>query len=193
VDSAGTGEREQDALVLTSRLDWLIGYLGARDDEFTAAALAAAREIRALAGASGPREDGELERLRREVDVFRSEQAEALRATRALAQETKRLAHEHTWHTSFNVRTCSGCGATEPVDREPADWLATWATDGSHTIPNRADRQEFAARRARLRAIVDEQADDPALWPVYPAGRQSVVEAYLQQELRRLHAAVEET
>lgn len=49
----------------------------------------------------------------------------------------------------------------------------------------------IAALRA-LRALVDEQAEDEGLWglPLIP-GTQSIVEAYLQQELRRLHAAVE--
>lgn len=39
----------------------------------------------------------------------------------------------------------------------------------------------------RLRALVSEQADDPGLWFV----AETAAEAYLQQELRRLHAAVE--
>lgn len=40
-------------------------------------------------------------------------------------------------------------------------------------------------------ALVNEQAEDEALWAVYLDGSQSISEAYLQQELRRLHAAVE--
>ncbi len=43
-----------------------------------------------------------------------------------------------------------------------------------------------AAIRA-LRALVDEQAEDGALWCV----ADSIVEAYIQQELRRLHDAAE--
>ncbi len=43
-----------------------------------------------------------------------------------------------------------------------------------------------------LRQLVDEQAEDEALWAVYPTGEQPISEAYLQQELRRLHAAVED-
>lgn len=42
-----------------------------------------------------------------------------------------------------------------------------------------------------LRRVVNEQAEDEALWAVYPFGQQPIAEAYLQQELRRLHAAVE--
>ena len=43
----------------------------------------------------------------------------------------------------------------------------------------------------RIRALVDEQAEDEALWAVYPFGQQPIAEAYLQQELRRLHALIE--
>lgn len=42
-------------------------------------------------------------------------------------------------------------------------------------------------RLARLRALVDEQAEDDGLWFI----ARTAPEAYLQQELRRLHAAVE--
>jgi hypothetical protein len=45
--------------------------------------------------------------------------------------------------------------------------------------------------RAQLRAIVDEQAEDEGLWGVNLDGSQNIVEAYLQQELRRLHTAIE--
>lgn len=38
-----------------------------------------------------------------------------------------------------------------------------------------------------LQAIVDEQATDEGLWFI----AQSASEAYLQQELRRLHVAIE--
>lgn len=38
-----------------------------------------------------------------------------------------------------------------------------------------------------MRALVDEQAEDEGLWFI----AQTAPEAYLQQELRRLHAAVE--
>ena len=40
-----------------------------------------------------------------------------------------------------------------------------------------------------VRSLVDEQAEDEGLW--LPEGTQSIVEAYLQQELRRLHAIIE--
>lgn len=46
-----------------------------------------------------------------------------------------------------------------------------------------------------LRAIVDEQAEDEMLWVIEMPGQpaiRSIFEAHLQQELRRLHAAIEE-
>jgi len=43
------------------------------------------------------------------------------------------------------------------------------------------------AQIARLRAIVDEQAEDAGLW----FDARTAPEGYLQQELRRLHAAIE--
>ena len=47
-----------------------------------------------------------------------------------------------------------------------------------------------AAKAAR--SLVDEQAEDEGLWSVpLVDGTQSIVEAYLQQELRRLHAIIE--
>lgn len=50
-----------------------------------------------------------------------------------------------------------------------------------------ADLRAENERLARARAIVDEQAEDEGLW----FRAQTAAEAYLQQELRRLHAAVE--
>jgi hypothetical protein len=44
-------------------------------------------------------------------------------------------------------------------------------------------------RAESVRAIVDEQAEDEGLWFV----AETAAEAYLQQELRRLHAAIEAT
>jgi len=45
---------------------------------------------------------------------------------------------------------------------------------------------------AKIRALVDEQAENEGLWAIYPFGQQPIAEAYLQQELRRLHALIEE-
>lgn len=41
---------------------------------------------------------------------------------------------------------------------------------------------------AHVRKVVNEQAEDEGLWCV----AETAVEAYLQQELRRLHAAIED-
>jgi hypothetical protein len=46
-------------------------------------------------------------------------------------------------------------------------------------------------RMKSLREIVDAQAADAGLWAVYIDKLQPISEAHLQQELRRLHAAVE--
>ena len=48
--------------------------------------------------------------------------------------------------------------------------------------------EAVAGERARLQVVVNEQAEDEGLWFV----AQTAPEAYLQQELRRLHAAIEE-
>lgn len=44
----------------------------------------------------------------------------------------------------------------------------------------------------KVRKIVEEQAEDEALWSIPWDRLQPIGEAYLQQELRRLHAAIEE-
>ena len=46
---------------------------------------------------------------------------------------------------------------------------------------------EAAAKLGMIRALVDEQAEDAGLW----FDAETVNEAYLQKELRRLHAAIE--
>ncbi|MGO9455679.1 MAG: hypothetical protein ACLP62_01335 [Acidimicrobiales bacterium] len=44
---------------------------------------------------------------------------------------------------------------------------------------------------AAVRSVVDEQAEDEWLWSLNLDGSLPITEAYLQQELRRLHAVVE--
>lgn len=47
------------------------------------------------------------------------------------------------------------------------------------------------SRSQEVLALVSEQAEDPGLWS-FPIGRQQTIhEAHLQQELRKLHAAIE--
>ena len=41
---------------------------------------------------------------------------------------------------------------------------------------------------ASVRAVVNEQAEDPALWLIQP----TITEEYLQRALRRLHAVIED-
>lgn len=48
-------------------------------------------------------------------------------------------------------------------------------------------KQIAVEKMAKLQGLVDKQAEDDGLWFV----AQTAPEAYLQQELRRLHAAIE--
>jgi hypothetical protein len=58
-----------------------------------------------------------------------------------------------------------------------------------------AERKGIALGRAQalalLYALVDEQAEDEGLWSTRLDGTLSAGEAYLQQELRRLHTLIE--
>lgn len=57
---------------------------------------------------------------------------------------------------------------------------------------NRTEALErVSASDDRLVELVDEQSRDEALWAVPVFGTQSISEAYIQQALRDLHAAVE--
>ena len=56
-----------------------------------------------------------------------------------------------------------------------------------HDAHSRAERAE--AELAKLRQMVAQQAEDDGLW----FNAATAPEAYLQQELRKLHAAIEET
>lgn len=58
----------------------------------------------------------------------------------------------------------------------------------------KALREELIAKTRRYEKIVkcvNEQAEDPGLWSFCPRP-QYIAEAHLQQELRRLHAVIEE-
>lgn len=44
---------------------------------------------------------------------------------------------------------------------------------------------------SKIRALVDEQAEDGELWSIPFDRLQPISEAYMQQELRRLHALIE--
>lgn len=43
-----------------------------------------------------------------------------------------------------------------------------------------------------IRTLVDEQTEDEGLWTIPFGQLQPIMEAYLQQELRRLHALIED-
>ena len=70
---------------------------------------------------------------------------------------------------------------------EAVEW--SWGGEPMGTL----ERDAITALRAALaqpnpaQRVVDEQAEDEGLW----FRAQTAAEAYLQQELRRLHAAVE--
>ena len=55
------------------------------------------------------------------------------------------------------------------------------------------DQQTADNRWRRIRTLVNEQAEDERLWGAsYPDGRPlNIIEATLQQELRRLHEMIE--
>ena len=67
-----------------------------------------------------------------------------------------------------------------------ADRLDLWGDQGD-LLEAAAELRRLHAQSDALRQIVDEQAEDEGLWFV----AQTAPEAYLQQALRRLHAAVE--
>lgn len=78
-----------------------------------------------------------------------------------------------------SVWICPDCYRTHSIN-EPCPWSRP---DG----PRRSERPTLAD----IRALVDAQAEDETLWAIYPRGQQPISEAYLQQELRRLHALIE--
>jgi hypothetical protein len=79
------------------------------------------------------------------------------------------------------------------MDHAPHDTIATIARTALHRVGPPPGRIELptpapdSGERPGLRALVDEQAEDEGLWFI----AQTAPEAYLQQELRRLHAAIE--
>ena len=86
--------------------------------------------------------------------------------------------------------------ASEDESEETLDLLADWdnlVTENAELNRQLVDMyeriipEEIAKRLAPARDIVDAQAEDEALWFT----NASASEAYLQAELRRLHAAIE--
>lgn len=61
------------------------------------------------------------------------------------------------------------------------------------TVRNHRDADNCWPQWANIFADEIERlwAENEGLWALYPQGQQPIMEAYLQQELRRLHALVE--
>lgn len=57
----------------------------------------------------------------------------------------------------------------------------------TNPTPKKPARMTRARALAAIRKLVDEQAEDHGLW----CEARTIVEAYLQQELRKLHAVIE--
>lgn len=90
---------------------------------------------------------------------------------------------------------------TKPTDAEKlaSEYELKKYTSGDYGQLYDAYLAGFAAASARaeglvraLEAKVNEQANDDGLWSVPWEGLQPIAEAYLQQELRALHVAIEE-
>lgn len=103
----------------------------------------------------------------------------------------------------------------EQVKKELTDWyyvmgevskVYDWVTGGllskvMYPAQSVIDAAEDNLQRERddavedavtgLKALVEGQANDAALWSVPAVNSQPIAEAYLQQELRKLHAAIE--
>ena len=73
--------------------------------------------------------------------------------------------------------------AEDQIGRATAAEAALQMTKTTHALKIAAVK----AQRDAIQQVVDEQAEDEGLW----CRAETAAEAYLQQELRRLHAAVE--
>jgi hypothetical protein len=91
----------------------------------------------------------------------------------------------------------SGEGGRRTGDLMRRGWIEVRVTPaGEKALADEASRPVQAGwhpgrlgSRERLQKIVDEQAEDAGLWTVGPSV--TAPEAYLQEALRRLHAAIE--
>ena len=63
--------------------------------------------------------------------------------------------------------------------------------DALRTLLPKAPGSQPDSARDTIMEVVNEQADDDGLWSVPLEGLQPIAEAYMQQELRRLHAVIE--
>lgn len=88
---------------------------------------------------------------------------------------------------------CAGC----PHKYGPGPWREKYCDDCStgkkgNVASLRERIVELEKRNTAIKTVVDAQAEDEGLWGIPSPGEQSIVEAYLQQELRRLHAVIED-
>lgn len=90
------------------------------------------------------------------------------------------------WHDSWSV-------AVEETEKIGVDGVKSWTHEALERI---AELEQHAGHTPstslqELRDLVNEQAEDESLWGVTIDKLQPITEAYLQQELRRLHTTVE--
>ncbi len=89
---------------------------------------------------------------------------------------------------------CNGCGCHVALVEQPPTAARRQGDDSAFRTVRGALRdlgselEGLRAKDRRLRALVSQQAEDEGLW--FEAA--TAPEAYLQQELRKLHQAVEE-
>lgn len=135
----------------------------------------------------------EVERLRKvEASCIQLvENATNARVEAIEAHRLRRIAQTEAAHASESAarEMRERCVKEAKTHEETARELLNRAKADGHD--RLADNHEGAAddveKVARISAIVDEQANDPGLW--FQA--ETAAEAYVQQALRRLHAAIE--
>lgn len=84
-----------------------------------------------------------------------------------------------------------------PLHVSAGDWIITGVKGEKYPCKPDIFEKTYEPASAsdgatRVKQLVLDQAQDEGLWAVPFEGQQPIMEAYLQQELRKLHAAVEE-
>jgi hypothetical protein len=94
--------------------------------------------------------------------------------------------------STLELRERNGMRQVAELEQELADAQKERDAMSRRAASAEADWQAAESRLSRLQLLVNEQAEDEGLWAVpIPPQSQPISEAYLQQELRRLHAAIE--
>lgn len=101
--------------------------------------------------------------------------------TNTTESDKNRKAEEYV---EVNLRHCHRC-MDLVLDNELCSWCEEW--EKGFKAGYEAGQKDWAP----VVELVSEQAEDVALWSVPALGLPSIVEAYLQQELRKLHALIE--